>query len=93
MFTALLLLMTATRSSALVGYDCNGPTLNTTTFSIADSIPCNAEDAEPISKELTIELLQLSELSSTTVMQCKIKIDRTIHYCGMHSHVSLVYNR
>ena len=92
MFTALLLLIAASRSSALVGYDCSGPTLNTITFSTTDPITCNAEDTEPVSEQLTIQLLELSELFSTTVMQCKIDVDRTIYYCGMHSHVPIVHN-
>ena len=81
-----------TRASAFVGYDCIGQILNTTTFYTTDPMICNAENAEPISGELTIQLLQLSELSTTTVMQYKIETDRTIYYSGMHSHVSIVYN-
>jgi len=36
--------------------------------------------------------LQLSKFESILVTQCKIEISRTVLYCGMHSHVSIVNN-
>ena len=92
MHTAFILLASITATSALIGYDCSGPTINTTTFSTTDPLPCDIEDTEPTSDNIAIQLLQLTDLSSTTVSQCKIEIDRTIYYCGMHSHISVVHN-
>ncbi|XP_076661080.1 uncharacterized protein LOC143364870 [Halictus rubicundus] len=39
-----------------------------------------------------VQLLQLAEFTESHVFQCHVEIDRTIFYCGMHSHVSLVAN-
>ncbi|KYM76725.1 hypothetical protein ALC53_12820 [Atta colombica] len=36
--------------------------------------------------------MQLSDYDKIIIIQCKIEIDKTIHYCGMHSHVSVVHN-
>ena len=92
MLPAFVFLASVTTPSALVGYDCSGPTLNATTFSTIDPLPCEVEDTEPTSESIAIQLLQLTDLTSTTVTQCKIEVDRTIYYCGMHSHVSIVHN-
>ena len=92
MLPAVVLLTTITTTSALVGYDCSGPTLNTTTFSTTKPLPCEIEDTEPISENMPFQFLQLTDLSSTAVTKCKIEIDRTIYCCGMHSHVSVVHN-
>jgi len=39
-----------------------------------------------------IQLIQKPEIRLTIVHQCRIKITRHIHYCGMHSHLSAVTN-
>lgn len=36
--------------------------------------------------------MQLSDCDRTRAIQCKVEIDKTIYYCGMHSHVSIVNN-
>ena len=43
-------------------------------------------------KSKYIQLLQYIEYDLVTVTQCKIKIDRKIRHCGMHSHISQVKN-
>ncbi|KOC70172.1 hypothetical protein WH47_08649 [Habropoda laboriosa] len=88
----LVLCAIITSSTALIGHDCSGPTLNTTTFSIIDPIPCNSEDSSMSYKPTDIQLLQLADFDNIPVIQCRIEIDRTIYYCGMHSHVSVVHN-
>jgi len=50
------------------------------------------QDIEPSKEETYIQLMQLADYDKTAVTQCKIEIDRTINYCGMHSHVSAVHN-
>ena len=87
MIPAVVLLASIATTSALVDYDCSGPTLNTTTFSTTDPLPCEVKDTEPTSENIAIQLLQLTDLTSTAVTQCKIEVNRTIYYCGMHSHV------
>ena len=39
-----------------------------------------------------IQLLQYIEYDRVTVSQCKIRVDRKIRHCGMHSHMSQVKN-
>lgn len=79
-------------SSALRGYDCSGDGLNITSLSLIDMGSCNAEDIEPTRIETYLQLMQLSDYDKTKAIQCKIEVDRTIYYCGMHSHVSIVHN-
>lgn len=78
--------------AGLIGYDCGGESLNITSLSLLDIGDCNVEDIEPQKEEVFIQLMQLSEYDKTTVTQCKVEVDRTIYYCGMNSHVSIVSN-
>lgn len=92
LFASILTLIWAAATQALIGYDCGGQGLNITSLSLLDIGKCQVDDIEPQKKEVYIQLLQLSEFEHTTGIQCKIEIDRTVYYCGMHSHVSIVYN-
>lgn len=78
--------------AGLVGYDCGGESLNITTLSLLDIGNCNTEDIEPNKEEVYIQLMQLSDYDRISVIQCLVEVDRTINYCGMHSHVSIVHN-
>lgn len=78
-------------SHGLIGYDCGGHGLNVTSLSLLDIGNCEVENIEPVVTDVYVQLLQLSEYDRTRVIQCKIEIDRTIYYCGMHSHVSIVH--
>lgn len=89
-FIAIILLVPLV--NAIRGYDCGGEGLNITTLSLIDIGECNVEDIEPIRTEIYLQLMQLSDYDKTTAIQCKIEIDRTIYYCGMYSHVSVVHN-
>lgn len=40
-----------------------------------------------------MQLLQLSNFDRVQTIQCKVIIDKIIHYCEMHSHISAVDNR
>jgi len=77
---------------ALIAYDCTGKGLNITTLSLTEIGDCQINDIEPTKEETYIQLLQLSEFDKIQITQCKIEIDRTIYYCGMHSHVLIVQN-
>lgn len=79
------------QATSLIGYDCGGSTFNTTTISLNGIGECNIPLSEPKPTDVYIQLLQLSEFDSTEVMQCKVKIDRTITHCGMSSHNSAVH--
>jgi len=50
------------------------------------------DDIEPLEENIYIQLLQLSDFDHVQITQCKLVIDRTVYYCGMHSHVSVVHN-
>lgn len=76
----------------LIGYDCAGHALNITSLSLVDIGDCDVANAEPDSEETDLQLLQLSDYDETRVTQCRLEIDRTIYYCGMHSHISAVHN-
>ncbi|XP_074111451.1 uncharacterized protein LOC141535426 [Cotesia typhae] len=77
---------------AMIGYDCGAKNLNMSTISLLDIDDCEI-DTGRIEESLTdILLLQLNEFEFVNIIQCKIEILRAIHYCGMHSHVSLVDN-
>lgn len=76
--------------AGLVGYDCGGQSLNITTLSLLDMEDCITDNIEPVKRDVFVQLMQTSDYDHTTVIQCKVEIDRNIHYCGMHSHVSAV---
>ncbi|KOC59900.1 hypothetical protein WH47_10541 [Habropoda laboriosa] len=92
MLSLVVLCILTTQASALVGYDYGSRTLNVSTFSTIDSLDCNPEEIQPTAETRNIQLLQLSDFNSAQVTQCKLEIDRTIYYCGMHSHTSIVAN-
>jgi len=79
-------------TNGLIGYDCGGYGLNITSLSLLDIGNCDVEDIEPVTQNVYVQLLQLSDFDKTQVIQCKVEVDRTIYYCGMHSHVSIVHN-
>lgn len=87
---ALILLIKA--SFALIGFDCGGQHLNITTVSLLDVGECDLQRETPNTTKTYVQLLQLSEYNYAEIMQCKIEISRTIYYCGMHSHISIVFN-
>ncbi|XP_070516614.1 uncharacterized protein [Cardiocondyla obscurior] len=76
----------------IIGYDCGTTNLNITTVSLLEIEECDIPIIEPQVIDVPIQLLQLSKFESTNVIQCKIIISRTVFYCGMHSHVSIVNN-
>jgi hypothetical protein len=86
----LLVLLFITTAQALTAYDCTGRGLNITTLSLIDIGDCEIDDIEPIEESVHLQLLQLAEFDKTQVKQCKVLVDRTVYYCGMHSHVSVV---
>jgi len=90
LFFTILLFIKIT--NGLIGYDCGGYSLNITSLSLLDIGNCDVEDIEPVTQNVYVQLLQLSDFDKTQVIQCKVEVDRTIYYCGMHSHVSIIHN-
>ncbi|XP_076660708.1 uncharacterized protein LOC143364080 [Halictus rubicundus] len=87
-----LIFMLIQSSRAIIGYDCNGHHLNVTTLSLKTVGDCNIDQVVTKTEEVYIQLLQLSDYSYADIIQCKVVIDRTVSYCGMHSHISAVQN-
>ena len=75
---------------SIIGYDCGSSRLNITTISLVDVDECEASGTTQNITKVHLHLLQLNEFTKTQVKQCKIVIQRTISYCGMHSHASAV---
>ena len=92
MMLGIILILSVKTSFALIGFDCGGQHLNITAVSLLDVGECNLHHQNPNSTETYIQLLQLSEYNYAEVIQCKVEISRTIYYCGMHSHISVVFN-
>jgi len=91
MYITLLLSISIT-AHGLIGFDCGGQHLNITSVSLLGAGDCNLRYKTPNVTNVYIQLLQLSEYNYAEVLQCKVEISRTIYYCGMHSHVSVVNN-
>jgi len=89
-YLAIVILVAAT--NALNGFDCGGQYLNITSVSLLDVGECNLDYRKPNASDTYVQLLQLSDYNHAEVIQCKVEISRTIYYCGMHSHVSVVQN-
>lgn len=88
----LIVLLIPGSEFGLTGYNCHGEGLNITTLSLLNIGGCNLEDIEPVNEELYLQLMQTSDYNPIAVRQCRVELDRTVHYCGMHSHVSIVNN-
>lgn len=92
MFAFIVFLTLIALTRGLTGYNCKGEGLNITTLSLLDVGQCEFDEIEPDKSETYVQLIQSSDYSRTRVTQCRVEIDRTIYYCGMHSHISLVSN-
>lgn len=91
-YVTVYILFHVTAASALLGYDCGGTAANITTVSLLGTGECDIPTTTPNRTDVYVQLLQLTDYDSTVVYQCRVEIDRTIYYCGMHSHVSAVKN-
>jgi len=78
--------------TGLIGFDCGGHGLNITILSLLDIGDCELAEIETSAEETYVQLAQLSDYDKTRVHQCKVEVDRTIFYCAMHSHISVVQN-
>lgn len=76
----------------IVGYDCASPAVNITSYSLNTVKPCLISSTDVQTKTVKILVLQKAEKIKTTVIQCKLVIERSIRHCGMHSHTSDVKN-
>lgn len=86
----LALSLTITTTQGLIGYDCGSPRMSTTTISLRDVGECDIPRHPIKTDSHYIQLLQLDDFSTVTVIQCKVEIRRTLYKCGMFSHTSIV---
>ena len=61
-------------------------------LSLIDVGGCDIPEETIKSTKQNIQLLQVNEFTEVKTIQCKVEIRRTVYYCGMHSHVSIVRN-
>lgn len=80
------LLCSPRTTEGIIGYDCNGATLNITTVSLLEVGECNIPLQEVNETSVHIQLLQINQYASIHVRQCKVEIYRIIRRCGMWSH-------
>lgn len=91
-YLALYLLTIISSVNAIIGYDCGGHLMNITTISLLGVDDCDLNVKVANSTDVYVQLLQLSNYNYAEVIQCKVEVSKTIHYCGMHSHISAVRN-
>ena len=75
-----------------IGYDCGSRHLNITTLSLLEVGSCNLHEYKINITRRYEQLLQINQYTETRIIHCKMEIHRTIYYCGMDSHVSIVLN-
>ncbi|KYN05855.1 hypothetical protein ALC62_03208 [Cyphomyrmex costatus] len=76
----------------IIGYDCSSASANLTTLSLINIEECDIPLRTVNSSRVYVQLLQLDDFKSVSVIQCKIEIERTIKKCGMFSHTMDVHN-
>lgn len=77
-------------TSALIAYDCGHEKMNRTRISLLTIEECNVKVPEIHHESEDIQLLEINEVATIHIYQCKINIVQSIYYCGMFSHLSLV---
>ena len=88
----LTLLLSTSVVHTIVGYDCGSNRSNITTISLLEVGDCESAQPEVQTTDTYIQLIQFSGTTRIKIYQCKIEIKRTVYYCGMHSHISVVAN-
>ena len=76
-------------SLQITGYDCTAESANYTVFSLEDVAACpKVRDMEHRVNQ-TIQVLQTKQYLPTMVKQCRLRITRTIGYCGHFSRAAI----
>ena len=90
MFVSLAIALLVHATTALIGYDCGSCSLNITTISLLDVGQCQLPSNSLNVTRKYVQLLQVNEFTENQAIQCKLEIHRTVFYCGMYSHISIV---
>lgn len=75
---------------ALIAYDCGHEKMNKTRISLLGTGDCDIKVPNITHEIEDIQLLELNEVASIHIYQCKINILQSVYYCGMFSHLSVV---
>ena len=73
----------------LTGYDCTSKNANYTVYSLDEVAACpKARDMEHRTNQ-NIQVLQTKQYLPTMVKQCRLRVTRTIGYCGIMSRAAI----
>jgi len=86
--TAIFILIMWTRESYGVEYNYDSASANLTTLSLINVKECDIPLQSVNSK---VKLLQLNNIKSVRVIQCKVESDRLVRKCKMFSHTIDIY--
>jgi len=89
--TIFILIMWAREIYGIIGYDCGSASAYLTTLSLINVEECDVFLHSVNSSKIYVQLLQLNNVKSVKVIQCKVEIDCLIRKCGMFSYID-VYN-
>lgn len=88
LLVCLCALLTTSRVSALVGFDCTSKPTNLTAISLSSVTPCSAEVRDVTYQSVTVQLLQARSSDAISLRGCLVERSYFITHCGMHSHSS-----
>ncbi|KAL7295021.1 hypothetical protein TKK_0011624 [Trichogramma kaykai] len=72
----------------IYGYDCANKLTNLTTLSLVDIGECETRTNQANAITIKAQLIQVNDYNIIHAKECQVKIKRTVHHCGMHSHTS-----
>lgn len=83
----LIIIVALSFALCLIGYNCGGQGFNIT-LSLLDVGESDMNDIELLKEKTYMQLMQLLNFDKIPAIQ----LGRTINYCDMHSHISIVHN-
>ena len=81
-----LLLSTVSLCHGLIGYDCAAKGINYTVLSLLDVGDGDMPKAEPVEKNMRIQLLQIKIFQEVKIIQCKIEVRRMVQQCSIFGY-------
>ena len=76
----------------MIGCDCGAKILKLTTISLLELGQCDIPVSNASSELVNVQLLHLVEFADVPVIQCKLKVQRTIHKCSVFDYLIPVEN-
>lgn len=87
-----LLLLCVGGSAALLAYNCGRQDAEISAVNLEEVQECPQPASYSKPEEKDIQVIQTRLYQTVAVTTCLIEVDKSIHYCGMESHVSEVWN-